>query len=258
MIETLKVDDADLKPLKKELFKFWKHFHDDDFFFIGLTVGRHTYREFCDAVNEYNLKGYRLDSFVFLNLKKSFRNFNFDERVGDKEISYALHHLKTITESIKFYPVINKVDTKIQKYFAPIPKRLPFFAMMLWNLKFSKGINATKDISEDFFFKHFQRFMSLELIKESAYNIFNVKRRSVNGKIFIDLESLAEWEEIVIDESRPGGKFADLVTALKNDGSNIDDFLNNLDEGGKKLLECIRDDELQQELANLAKELILF
>ena len=36
MVEPLKkVDDADLMPLKKELFKFWERFHNDDFFFIG-------------------------------------------------------------------------------------------------------------------------------------------------------------------------------------------------------------------------------
>ena len=260
MFEFLRVDDADLMPLKKVLLGFWKFFHNDEFFFIGATIGKRTYREFCNYVTQYNLEGRELDSFIALNLKKDFRSLNLDESTGDKEISLALYHLKSMTDSIKFYPFINKIDPKLKKYFADIPEELPYFATVLWYLKLYKGLTATKTIQEDFVIDHFERFYRIKpnFFRESAYNIFNIKRNKIDGKIFIDLESLVEWEEIVYGELKPFGSFADLVVILKNNGTNIDDYLNNLPALPRTLLKNIRNSELRRELrrefSNLTKE----
>ena len=260
MFENLKVDVTDLMPLKKVLFKFWKHFRDDDFFFIGATIGKHTYREFCDYVAQYNLKSWNLDAFVALNLKKDLCSINLDESTGAKEIALALYHLKSMTDSIKFYPFINRIEPNLKKYFADIPPKLPYLAAVLWYVKLYKGLTATKYLPEDFVIGYFKRFfnMSPDFFRENAYIFFDVERLEVDGEISVNLESLVEFEEVIYQETRPSSSFEDSIIALKVNGSNIDDFLSNLPGFTKKLFESVCEDKLNRKLDNLTKELNKF
>lgn len=207
MVESLKkVDDADLMPLKKELFKFWERFHDDDFFFIGCIIGRHPFSKLLQLSSQYNIKNERATYFIESLFKKHLRDINLGNRAGDAEIEDVLFRLKNFIREVKYYPAIYKLPPNLKKYFADVVlDKLPFLAHTYVCYKLEYGLDAQCAIEEKLVIEYVERVfhMSQELFKKSALEIFHARTCDVNGIHCLDLEDIAQWEQIVIDESNP-------------------------------------------------------
>lgn len=205
MVEPLKkVDDADLMPLKKELFKFWERFHDDDFFFIGCIIGRHPFSKLLQLSSQYNIKNERATYFIESLFKKHLRDINLGNRASDAEIEKVLRRTKEITRDVKYYPAIYKLPQNLKKYFADVNfDKLPFLARTYVRNKLKFGLDAQRAIEEKIVIEYVERVfhMSQEAFKKSALDIFKTHIYYVNGKRHLNLEDIAQWEQIVIDES---------------------------------------------------------
>ena len=251
MVETLKkVDDADLMPLKKALFKFWKYFHDDDFFFIGCIIGRHPFSKLLQLSSQYNIKNERATYFIESLLKKHLRDINLGNRAGDAEIEDVLFNLKNLIRDVKYYPAIYKLPPNLKKYFADVVlDKLPYLARAYVCDKLKFGLDAQRAIKEKIVIEYVERVfhMSQELFKKSALEIFRARTYDVNGKRYINLEDIAQWEQIVIDESTHTStkQFFDFFTEHCKDNEYTRAIIQDLN---KKL-----DEEFINGLKNIAR-----
>ena len=201
-IDNSEVDE--IKILKKTLFKLWKLFKRDDFFFVGVVVGRHSYQKLYQLADEYNLGKDAADSFLALQLKRYDYKFLRDSvaTFTDKEVNLALRYLKRFTAELKFIPAVLKLKS-LRKFFADPPFHLyPLAALFVAHalkIDTSKSATfATESSARQYFNLYYD--ISDDDFDFQVFNLMEIKPREENGTRWLPLYDLAELETIICDE----------------------------------------------------------
>lgn len=206
-------------PLKKTLFKLWKHFAENDFFFIGAVVGRVSYKKFYQLADEYNLGQNAADNFLALQLKRyDFIDLrNSDSHFSDKEVVFALRYLKRLTANLKFIPAVLKLKS-LRKFFADPPFLLyPLAALFVAHalkIDTSKVATYLTDSSARQYFDYYYDISGADFDFQ-VFDLMEIKAREIDGTQWLPLLDLAELESIICDEHSPKNSPEDFWLAFK-------------------------------------------
>lgn len=195
--------------LKKTLFSLFLHYRDPQFFFIGAAIGRVTFRKFFQLVDEYHID--RNEALEFLALQLKIWNCrqltDSDERLKHEDAFHALEFLKSYSEGprlLAFIATLQKKNDDLKKWFAPLPDEVPrltfYFAAELLQHGLKNFVFVPKTWARNYFSEH--HGMTDDGFNNLVCTYAQLYTDSSNDTYLFDLCELAEFEQILLDETK--------------------------------------------------------